>query len=443
MDLPSEFVARICAQMPDSRDFLAAIETQPACSVRLNPNKTGEHNLSLAEPIEWCDGGFFLPERPSFTLNSAFHAGLFYPQEASSMFLWSVLQQVSSLLPSNPIALDLCAAPGGKSTLISSYLNGGGVLVSNEIVRQRAWILRENIAKWGATNSIVTNLTPKAFGQLGAVFDLVVVDAPCSGEGMFRKDEAARSEWTPQNAEMCAARQRTILDDVWPSVVEGGVVIYSTCTFNPAENELNMQWLADEYDLEFLSIPCPTDATKVSFAAGEGYAFYPHKTRGEGFFVCAMRKLSGKQRKADKKLQRIQRQAIPAWIAEPDKYEVCLVGDDVVALPVENEAVMRSLAAALNPLFCGVPIGKKVRNEVVPAEELPLSQAFASESFTVVQLSNIEALNYLRGEWTANIPAASGWNVVRSAGANLGFVKVVGTRVNNYYPKPWRIKMKI
>lgn len=442
--LNEHFTSRIGSQFADAADFLAAIGSQPFYSVRLNPFKPAQHSLPLAEAVEWCPNAYYLADRPNYTLNPLFHAGAFYPQEASSMYLWHVLSHVSDSLPADMVALDLCAAPGGKSTLLASYMKGRGVLVANEVIRSRAWILRENIAKWGADNCVVTNLDPVAFGDAGAMFDLVLIDAPCSGEGMFRKDAAAAEEWTPDNADLCAQRQRRILMDVWDSVVEGGIVIYSTCTFNPAENELNMEWLAQQTDVEFLSVPVPegSGVTVVPFAGGEGYGFYPHKVKGEGFFVCVMRKLSGRARRRERDKSPKVKVSIPdGMLANASQYSLMPFDGAVVAVPQNAEANVRQLLLKHKALWAGVPLGEAARKEFVPAAELPLSVACAKEAFPHVELDAAEALRYLRGESVAADRLTAGWNIVRHMGFGLGLIKSVGARANNYYPKEWRIRM--
>ncbi len=445
--LPADFTSRIRATHADADAFLDALQTPPAYSVRLNPQKPGNTELPLANAVPWCSHAFYLDERPVYTLNPLFHAGRFYPQEASSIYLWHVLSSLADRLPESPVVLDLCAAPGGKSTLISDFLGGKGVLVSNEIVRQRAWILRENIAKWGAPNSIVVNTDARAIGSAGAMYDLVLIDAPCSGEGMFRKDETAIREWTAANAAMCAERQREIFDNAWSAVVGGGIIVYSTCTFNPAENEENMAYVAENYDVEFLTIPDTFTAdgvTVVDFDGGQGHAFYPHKVKGEGFFICAMRKLSGGKRKIDKKLPKPVRYQASQLLASPDRFTTCLMGENVVALPTESEQIMRQIAARHQPLLVGAPLGRDTRKGLVPAEELPLSQAIAADHFATVDLDQHQALTYLQGLWPADIePLADGWHIARHDGANLGFVKSAAGRVNNYYPKEWRIRMHV
>ena len=238
---------------------------------------------SQLSTVKWCEYGRYLSERPKFTYDPMFHAGAYYVQEASSMFVWQALTQ---LVDKDAVVLDMCAAPGGKSTAIAQYLSEDGFLVSNEYVPQRAHVLVENITKWGAPNCVVTNNAPRHFEKLKSRFDAILVDAPCSGEGMFRKDERAREEWSPANVEMCVERQREILESAWHVLKPGGVLIYSTCTFNSHENEEQVQWLIDEMGAEYLPIKIGEDWMITE--TERGYRFLPHKTRGEGLLSVFM-----------------------------------------------------------------------------------------------------------------------------------------------------------
>ena len=288
---PSEFILRIKKQFDDADAFLEGLQRNAVLSVRMHPLRQ-HHNLPLSEVVPWCPDGYYLSQKPRYTLNPLFHCGNFYPQEASSMFLWQVLQRVKPMLPHQPVVLDLCAAPGGKSTLMASFFKEEGLLVSNEVIRSRAWILRENIIKWGYANCMVTNNDPADFKKLPGLFDVLLLDAPCSGEGMFRKDASAMREWSVQNAELCAQRQRRIIMDAWDCLREDGILIYSTCTFNPAENEENMRWLQQQANVEFIDVEVDVNwgLERVDFEHGCGYAFYPHRVLGEGFFVAVLQK---------------------------------------------------------------------------------------------------------------------------------------------------------
>lgn len=445
-----EFLARIREQFPQEAElFIEAIEREPKPSIRINTKKAQGKDVDVAkdkaQDIPWNSDGMWLNQRPQYTMDPMFHAGVYYPQEASSQFLAHVIDAIKSHLPENPVVLDLCAAPGGKTTLVAGKMDGRGVVVANEIVRQRAWVLRENVAKSGWGNCIVTNSDAKAFGKLGATFDLVLIDAPCSGEGMFRKDEVARSEWSVENARMCAERQREILDDIWPAVAEGGIVVYSTCTFNPDENEGNMEWLAENYDVENITIDIDQSwgVGKIAIGDGEGYAFHPHKVDGEGFFICIMQKKSGGMRRTPKTKLKPQKTALPNGLMENGMWKGYVWEGNIVALPQDRDMLMLAIADNVKPIWIGVPVGQKMKDDIVWSAELPMQQAFRGDGIARVQLEKEDALHYLRGEWTYAGEMEKGWNIVIYKGVALGLVKSVGNRVNNYYPKEWRIRKMI
>lgn len=458
-DLPVAFVERIRATHSDADEFLAAICREPFLSVRINPDKWSDGCLDLGEPVPWCQDGFYLADRPTFTLNPAFHAGAFYVQEASSMSYSIAIAEALKGLPSSSVCLDLCAAPGGKTTLLLSRVGHEGVVVANEVVRQRAWILRENVAKWGCPSAVVTNKRPAEIAESGLRFDLITVDAPCSGEGMFRKDDVAVSEWSAKAAAECAARQRDILTDIWPALNDGGYMIYSTCTFNPDENERNMEWLVKEFGAEVVPLPMPegVGVTTISFDGGVGYAFYPHKVKGEGIFVCLLHKPGERtgvvsmapQRKDKKKGKQ------PAGLKETElgksfvrAARLYQRGDEICAFPQGKATVMANITEAFDPLLAGTRVATVLEKRGVavlsPAPELPLSQAFEKSSLAVADVDELNALKFLHGDSDLVLPeGADGWCVISHRGLALGLVKRMGNRLNNYYPKEWRIRMNV
>ena len=279
---PEAFEKRVKNDPFLGESLLNALNEKPPVSIRFHPHKI-HTELTDAPIVKWCTDAVYLNERPKFTLDPLFHSGSYYPQEAGSMIIGEILTAIE--LPDSPKILDLCAAPGGKSTLIASFLNNDGLLVANEVIQSRSRILKENLTKWGYTNTMVTNNDPADFNRLPHFFDVVVVDAPCSGEGMFRKDPTAREEWSEANVSLCAGRQKRIIHDVWSALKPGGYMIYSTCTFNAIENEGNVEWLMEEFGAELVQWPIPDEA--MLGRNGIGVYFIPGKTESEGFYRCA------------------------------------------------------------------------------------------------------------------------------------------------------------
>jgi 16S rRNA C967 or C1407 C5-methylase (RsmB/RsmF family) len=420
MQLPEDFIRETRLLMGEDRfnRFLGAFDEEAPVSIRINPRysrseecgvwsekcseaeSAPESNLtphsSLLTPqikVPWCPEGFYLSGRPQFTFDPLFHAGCYYVQEAASMFVTHILRAVanSSLftLHSSHNVLDLCAAPGGKSTAMQTVLPEGSILVSNEPNPTRAQILLENITKWGWPDCIVTNNYPRDFRKAKAKFDLILCDVPCSGEGMFRKDPQAISEWSLQNVEKCWRLQREIVADAWECLNPGGLLIYSTCTFNIKEDEENVRWILDTYDAEPLTIPTDpswniTGSLLPGFDAPV-YRFIPGITRSEGLFVCVLRKFGGTE---------VRRYGGARY----------------------DYRQMKGLSILVPPLH---------HTPVPPTIDLPYS----------------DALKYLRGEALVLPPdTPQGIVTVTYKGVPLGPVKNIGSRANNLYPKPWRIK---
>ncbi|MDX5320806.1 MAG: rRNA methyltransferase [Bacteroidota bacterium] len=445
MELPKAFQERIKSQLPQEADFLfSALQEDSPVSIRKNPFK----GLSIPESIEripWNDKGYYLPERPSFTLDPAFHAGMYYVQEASSMSIEFVLNYLNL----GPVrALDLCGAPGGKSSLLATHLyERGGFVLANEVIRSRAQTLKENLIKWGLPNIAVSNLDPRQIAKNKVGFDLILVDAPCSGEGMFRKDEDARAEWSTEHVALCAARQKRILSDILPVLNEGGYIIYSTCTFSEEENEENLRWLQEEQGLETLAIPFPEawHITQKEKEGSIGYAFYPHKTKGEGFFMALLRKPgskedSGKSGKNDKSLRIGKKTEAPvaSWLSE-----ACHVFewfDGVYALPQSLEELASPLFQ-LPLLYFGLKVAESAGKDWKPAPELAFSIIANPDAFPSVELTLKDALHFLKRDDLKFHDQDFGWLRMEYLGQGLGFVKNLGNRSNSQYPKEWRILM--
>ncbi len=430
------------------RAFVRSLELPSVTSVRYNPRKPIPL-MSGATPIPWCSQGRYLLEKPLYTLDPLFHAGCYYPQEASSMVLCAVMEQITAQTGKNIKVLDLCGAPGGKSTLLASFLDGQGLLVSNEVVPSRALILKENIIKWGAPNVMVTRSNPTDFSALSGFFDVMVVDAPCSGEGMFRKGEVARREWSEENAAMCSVRQRRILMEAWDALREDGWLIYSTCTYNPAENEENLQWLASQVTMgvAHLEFPASWGTREVPLLGGEARAFYPHMAEGEGFFVALIQKKEAPPRRNLHNTRKIRRTKPPEMVSHffKDSSEWHFVERTAgwSAVPVNYQYHFQELAERLNVLSSGVELGAPGRKEWMPHHALAMSWQ-TGELFPTIDLSKEEALRYLKGEvLMPHSGLERGFFTVVYKGHPLGFIKNVGNRLNNLYPKEWRIRMDI
>jgi len=442
-------------------------------SVRLNPAKwqgggdvsgvwRGDEDSSGAwrgdagmqvqmKKIPWSSWGYYLSERPSFTFDPLFHAGAYYVQEASSMYLEQALRQTVEL--SRPLkVLDLCAAPGGKSTLIQSILPEDSLLVSNEVIRSRAGVLQENMIKWGAAGVVVTNNDPADLGRLENYFDVIVVDAPCSGSGLFRREPEAIEEWSPDNVQLCHQRQQRILSDIWPALRKDGVLIYSTCSYSKEEDEEILDWMITALGATSCQLqvdPAWHIVESQSEKGGYGYRFYPDKLEGEGFFIAAVRKEEGdtftypkSKRQGIEKLSRKDVEELKGWVKEVEALSFFRHEDMIRALPA---ALMEDLSYLQS--FCylkkaGVLLGKPSVKEFIPDHELAMS-TMIGEQLSAVELSREEAIGYLRKDELRmagdKLQGARGWTLVRYQGQNLGWIKVLPNRINNYYPKEWRI----
>ena len=449
MELPKEFIEHTTALFGEERyrRFEAGLQEEPVVSVRTNPAKP--YAEWEGEKVAWAESGRYIENRPSFTADPLFHAGCYYVQEASSMFIEQVLKQHIDA----PVRmLDLCAAPGGKSTHALSLLPEGSLFVANEPVPLRASILAENIIKWGAPNAVVTRNEPADFTPLEDFFDIILVDAPCSGEGMFRKDTRAVTLWSPGNVKTCVERQRTILADIWPTLRPGGLLIYSTCTFNSHEDEETVAWMRDELGAEILPVEMSddwnitgnltADSDKEKFPV---YRFIPGYTRGEGFFLALLRK-EGDGRVAQPRPARSKAAPLPknhteikSWITSA-AYDFSVEGDDVTAIPTEHKAAISALQSRLKVLHCGVPVATIKGKKAQPLHQLAMSNILDRDKFPAVELSCEQALAYLHREALTLPDAPIGIVLFTYKNAPLGFAKNVGNRVNNLYPAEWRIR---
>lgn len=444
MALDDKFVNRIKAEFPsDCQEFLNALEGEPITSIRLNGMKV--KTCSELEQVPWCEGGRYLKQRPVFTLDPLFHAGAYYVQEASSMFVERFFNEFVTV-GVNTKVLDLCASPGGKSTHLASMMGGKGLLVSNEVVKTRVAPLRENLTKWGFPNVVVTNSEPSVIGKCEGFFDVILVDAPCSGEGMFRKDMQAVTEWSEENVKMCADRQRGILSDIYPALKEGGVLIYSTCTYNRDEDEDILNWICNELGGEKLVVPFPADWGIVG--GEDGLHFYPYKIKGEGFFVSAVRKTAetgvcSQKIKLVKQTMKIPRKQLDEWFLSPAEYEYAPNADGMVlAYPKAVADAISFLKQAVRVVQSGVAVAQVKGNDLLPAAPFALSTAINEKAFATAELNWQDAMAFLKKESLLLPECPKGWVLVKHRGVRLGWVKNLGNRTNNAYPAEWHVRMQ-
>ena len=499
MNLPEDFETYTRQLFGDDlySTFRQALDEEPPVSIRVNPFKLQTSNFKLqskcnhklqtsnfklqsqcnhklqtsnfklqikeVQSVPWCPTGLYLTDRPAFTFDPLLHAGLYYVQEASSMFITEVARQ---LFHEPMMMLDLCAAPGGKTTALRSVLPEGSLLFTNEPVKTRASILKENVEKWGHPDVIVTNNYPRDYKKSKLTFDAILADVPCSGEGMFRKDPDTIKEWSRQNVEKCWQLQRSIIEDIWPSLRPGGILIYSTCTYNAHEDEENVKWIMEELGAKSLTLNLPmapsqgdgkssslNNGLPLQSPWGPGYRFIPGITRGEGLYMAVLQKNGD----ADSS-------AVAASCAshhhngiEKSKHQTNqkishtnqLIGDFtyieekgfVRAIPTRWVDIYNKVKSSLHVIHAGVGIGTVKGKDIVPDASLALSIALNKEAYPEAELTYEDAIKYLRKEAiTLDASMPKGFTIVTYKGCPLGFVKNLGNRANNLYPQEWRIK---
>lgn len=466
MNLPASLMTSLSKINSFDREAFVQVHEsgEQVVSVRMNPLKrsmvNGEWSINNQEPgannssftihapVPWSSNGYYLSERPLFTLDPLLHAGAYYVQEASSMFVEEAMKQTVDL--SQPLlVLDLCAAPGGKSTLLQSVISKESLLVSNEVIQSRVNILKENLIKWGADNVVVTNNDPSAFSKLSGLFDVLVIDAPCSGSGLFRRDPEAINEWSEANVELCSQRQQRILADVWPCLKEDGVLIYSTCSYSAEEDEEMLDWLGARFEVEGLRLRV-NDEWKIdevqSKSTAYGYRFWPNKVKGEGFFIAAFRK---KETPAPLRIKIKNTQApvkkdaaiAAQWMQSADHFSFVLQGQVIAAVPTAWHDTIQFLMQELKVRYAGIELGTIAKNDLLPEHALALSTNVNSKVVRV-ELTKEQALDYLRKNDLQLDHPHKGWALATYNGLGLGWMKLLGNRMNNYYPKEWRILMR-
>lgn len=422
MNLPKEFETYTRKLFGEERYalFLKSLDQDSPTSIRLNTFKLKENEgiseTLIPQQIPWCKEGYYLNERPNFTFDPLLHAGIYYVQEASSMFLSHVLRQ----LIKHPVTmLDLCAAPGGKTTCARTAIPDGSLLFSNEPIGKRAQILAENIQKFGHPDIVVTNNYPRDYKKTKLVFDVIVADVPCSGEGMFRKDAQAIEEWSLQNVEKCCQLQRSIITDIWDNLRPGGILVYSTCTFNAHENEENIAWILKHYDAELIEIPVEKEWNITSSLIGNPlndgrkfpvYRFIPGLTKGEGLFMAVLRKAGDNEN-----------------LNNPND--------------IRSDKIVAEANKKLKVLVHGVKKNIEKGKNIIPDHSLALSIVGNKGKFPAIEIDYSTSISYLRHEAIVLPPdSPKGIVTLQYRGVPIGFAKNLGSRANNLYPQEWRIK---
>ena len=449
--LPIAFTERMRKQLgaEEAESLFAALDSVSPVAVRLNPAKCGEEGVwSNGEAIAWSKNGRKLKERPSFTLDTAFHAGAYYVQEAASQFIDYII--AGEELQGKRV-LDMCSAPGGKTTIYSTAVGEEGLVVANEYVRSRANVLADNVRKWGMGNVLVTNNAPAHIAQFEGWFDMVAVDAPCSGEGMFRKEEVAREDWSEEAVKMCAARQLSIVREAWQSLRDGGLFIYSTCTFNEDEDEGLLRAFIEEVGDVFepsqsVEIDDAWGIVKGEVGAFQTFRFFPHKTDSEGLFVAIARKAEPTTQRTPKARKRVMqevdknsRKELAKWLQHPDNYTFAMVADTIYAYPSVQFKAVQALSEGLTAIYSGVAMGQIFKGKLKPDWALSQYVCFERNAVAVEEVDEERALDYLRKRDIAVGDMAEGINLITHKGRALGFAKRVGVRCNNLYPNSLKI----
>lgn len=453
MQLPQSLIY----SLQDIRDFDESSfinihdSQQELTSIRINPAKVKDVSLLFKEDniqltsVPWARDGYYLSQRPSFTFDPLFHAGCYYVQEASSMFIEQALLQTVNI--DQPLkVLDLCAAPGGKSTHLQSLLSKESLLVSNEVIHNRTAILKDNIIKWGTQNVVVTQNDPKDFLRMPGFFDVMLVDAPCSGSGLFRRDEKAIATWSENNVSLCSSRQQRILSDALPALMEGGILIYATCSYSKDENENVVDWISRTYDLESISLntnPAWGITTVTTEHDNCCYRFWPYQVKGEGFFISVFIKKSGsdlpklKNNLSINRLNKKEELLVKDWI-KSEEVVFLKNRNEVYAWPEYHFPDMSILLQNLRVLYSGILVGEIVRDKIIPAHALTMTNR-VSDSIYKTALDKTEAIKYLQKKELNINGNHLGWQLATYQNYPLGWMNVLPNRINNYYPKELRI----
>jgi 16S rRNA C967 or C1407 C5-methylase (RsmB/RsmF family)/NOL1/NOP2/fmu family ribosome biogenesis protein len=467
MTWPPAFESEIAILLKDNcPEFFHALESSTPVSIRLNQHKLKLANIQQRHllPVPWAERGLYLPERPIFTLDPRFHGGGYYVQDASCMLIEAVWKQISK--PSGPLlVLDLCAAPGGKTTHLASLLPEKSVLFANEVVPSRAQILLENCIKWGYDRMIVTQNHAKDFQALPFQFDLILVDAPCSGEGLFRKQAQAVHEWSDSQVDVCSQRQSDILKDIWPCLKPGGTLVYSTCTWNRRENESVIALLSQKADVLPFALHFPDEWNIQTSSEMPLYRCWPHLVQGEGFSLAVLQKdhsteakdleLSSNQRQAKRSSKKMQKPAsktlnqgrlnrkrendiLVNWLKEASTEDLLWHDQFCWFWPSQAKALLDAATIHLRVLSQGICLAELKGKDLCPAPALALYPGLEQQSFGIQSLNLASALAFLRTEALAG--SGKGWQLIEFEGFALGWGKATPTHINNAWPKAWKIR---
>ncbi len=456
MRLPEQFIARMQRELgaQEASALCAALDTEPSTAVRLNPAKMLEQKWA-AKPVAWSEYGYLLGERPTFTLDPDFHAGAYYVQEASSQFAGYIISTAMGGAEAcrGARVLDMCAAPGGKSTHYATLVGKEGLVVANEINRSRAAVLADNARKWGLGNMVVTCNDSARIAAFEEWFDVVAVDAPCSGEGMFRKSDEACEQWSEANVAMCAQRQWEILENAFRALKPGGVLMYSTCTFNRSEDEDIVRRACEVFGDELETVDDISAGEEWGVVANrEGvfqtFRFFPHRLTGEGMFMAVARKagLAPARRRAPKARRKAMEavdkrtsQELSRWVLESEQMRFFAAGDTLYGCRAEHYDEVEALAGSLAVIYSGVAMGQVFKGKLKPDYALALYAGVNHDAVVCCEVDEHQALKFLRKQDMEAAQFSEGVNMVLYGGRPLGFVKRVGARVNNMYPNSLRI----
>lgn len=449
LQLPTDFINSIsCCDGFDELAFISAHQTNSPTSIRINPFKPAQLTFKLGNAVPWNNKGFYLEERPNFTHDILFQAGCYYVQEAGSMFIEHALTSCVDF-SQTLLAFDVCASPGGKSTLLNSLLNEDSSLVANEIIKQRSEVLAQNLSKWGTCNVVVTNNDPNSFSNINDAFDIILVDAPCSGSGLFRKQHDAIDEWSLDNVSLCSQRQKRILSDIISTLKQGGTLVYSTCSYSQLENENIADWLVSEFGLVSVQIPIEKTWGIVETISDKqkafGYRFYPDKTKSEGFFCAVLKKPSSidnhhqirkPKHEAFSIIKPKEKELFTNWIRNVDNHIITKFKDDYL---LTNQTTLDFINKNSNLYYkkVGTTIGSLIKNEVIPHHDLAWS-IHRSPSVQIIECNPEQALLFLKKE-LQNVEGNRGWNLLTFHTFGIGWIKHLGNRINNYLPNEFRI----